>query len=293
MTVTRRQLLGAGGAAAAAPRFVPSRRSRLRIRRPSRRHGAVSRPSSPTGCGRVGSRASARPSCGTDAWGGHAASGSPTCGATSRSSQETLFMLASISKTVICTAVMQAVGGRALRPRRRRERHAAVPGADAEPSAPSDHHASSADAHLRDPRPVAGLGRPLLGGRLADPARRRSSRATSCGAATTSMRRTSLPALPGTQYRYSNVGASLAAYLVEVASGIGFDDGATNGSSDRWGWREPDGTWPTSRARTWPCRIAGRRWRPVQRATDSTATRTTPTARFARRRGTWAPTWAW
>ena len=40
---------------------------------------------------------------------------------------------------------------------------------------------------------------------------------------------------PGKRYRYSNVGASLAAFLVEVASGIRSTTGATDASSDRWG----------------------------------------------------------
>jgi CubicO group peptidase (beta-lactamase class C family) len=50
---------------------------------------------------------------------------------------------------------------------------------------------------------------------------------------------------PGSRYRYSNVGASLAAFLVEAASGVGFDAWSTTNifeplGMDRAGWHLAD-----------------------------------------------------
>ena len=135
----------------------------------------------------------------------------------------TLFMLASISKTVICTAVMQAVEDGlfsldddvddVLRFSVR------IPGFPNRKITPRQllTHTSS----IRDRWPVwddlysegdspIGLGE-FLEGYLV-PGGEDYQEGNFYGFA------------PGKAYRYSNVGASLAAYLVEAASGIGFDE---------------------------------------------------------------------
>jgi CubicO group peptidase (beta-lactamase class C family) len=136
--------------------------------------------------------------------------------------RNTLFMLASISKTVICTAVMQAVedGLFALDD----DVDTVLPFSVRLPAHPSDPitvrhlltHTSGIldrwvvwdDLYVDGDSPIA-LGQFLQdylvqGGQY-------------FRQANFSQRK------PGEKYVYSNAGASLAAYLVEVASGVGFD----------------------------------------------------------------------
>jgi CubicO group peptidase (beta-lactamase class C family) len=137
--------------------------------------------------------------------------------------RDTLFMLASISKTVICTAVLQAVEDGLL------DLDADVNGVLPFPVRLPSHpwrpitarhlltHSSGIrdrwhvwdDLYVRGDSPI-GLGE-FLEGYLV-PGGEDYRRANF------------YPVVPGTTYHYSNVGASLAAFLVEAASGIGFDE---------------------------------------------------------------------
>ena len=144
----------------------------------------------------------------------------------------TLFMLASISKTVICTAVMQAVedGLFALDD----DVDDVLPFSVGSPgSPPGGSQSSVADAHLVDPRPLARVGRPVLRGRL--PIGLGEFLEGYLVPGGEDYRAGNFYRFaPGKAYRYSNVGASLAAYLVEAASGIGFDEWCNDRSSSRW-----------------------------------------------------------
>ena len=137
--------------------------------------------------------------------------------------QETLFMLASISKTVICMAVLQAVedghfgldddvnGILPFPVRTPNYPHRAITVRNllTHTSAIRDRWPVWDDLYSQGDSPIP-LGTFLEGYLVPGGDDYRAGNFTS--------------EAPGKRYRYSNVGASLAAFLVEAASGIAFDD---------------------------------------------------------------------
>lgn len=138
--------------------------------------------------------------------------------------EDTLFLIASVSKTVTATALMQLVERGAIRLDDDVNAYLpfdiALPGGDRTPI--SFRQLLTHTASIRDndktidsmvtmgadsPVSLAGLARSYLAldGPLYDPTRNFESSA------------------PGTKNRYSNMGITLAGYLVEVISGSGFD----------------------------------------------------------------------
>jgi len=158
-----------------------------------------------------------------------------------QATSDTIYMLASVSKTVVGTAVMQAV-----------ERSLIDLDADINEILPfrieSPTHPSRVittrmlvthTAALRDnwsvltPTYVRGDSSVQLGDYMRDYF---STRGQYYDA-----ERNFYPFAPGTNYRYCNMGVSLAAYLVEVATGISFDDWCDRHifrplGMDRTGW---------------------------------------------------------
>ncbi len=102
---------------------------------------------------------------------GHADTGRRTSGGDEPVRPSTLFMLASISKTVIATAVMQGVERASFG--LDDDVNDILPFAGANAGAPETghHRQAAADAYVEHPRSVAGLGRPVRQGRLHDPPR--------------------------------------------------------------------------------------------------------------------------
>ena len=223
MTVTRRQLLGAGTAAAAAVALRPV--SSLARTSPSTdappRIGLEAFVADRMRAGRLPGVGAAIVRNGRVGWA--RGFGLANVWRERAVGQETLFMLASISKTVICTAALQAIDDglfgldddvNDVLPfpvRTPRHPHRAI----------TPRHLLTHTSAIRDRWPVwddlysegdspIPLGTFLQGylvpgGEDFD-------------------QRNFTSAVPGTQYRYSNIGASLAAFLVEAASGIAFDD---------------------------------------------------------------------
>lgn len=223
MTVTRRQLLGAGTAAAATFAFRPlsslARASPATVATP--RIGLEAFVADRMRAGRLPGVGAAIVRDGRVGWArgfglANVWRGRPV-------GQETLFMLASISKTVICTAVLQAVedGWFGLDD----DVNAVLPFPVRTPSHPhraiTVRHLLTHTSAIRDRWPVwddlysqgdspIPLGTFLEGYLVPGGDDFDARNFTS--------------AVPGTRYRYSNVGASLAAFLVEAASGVAFDD---------------------------------------------------------------------
>ncbi len=158
---------------------------------------------------------------------------------------ETIYMLASVSKTVVATAAMQAV-----------ERGLIDLDADINQILPFRIHSPSHPSHVITARMLlthtAGL---RDNWSVLTPSYVRGDSAVPLG---DSMRdyfsangrnydpdRNFYPYPPGSRYNYCNMGVSLAAYLVEAASGISFDrwcDGHIFGAlgMDRTGWHLAD-----------------------------------------------------
>ena len=140
-----------------------------------------------------------------------------------RCTTDTIFMLASVSKTVVATAVMQGVEAglfgldddvNDILPFR--VRNPAHPSAVITPRMLLTHTASMRDNwHVLTPSYVRGDSTVPLGDWLFDyfAARGRNFDPD----------RSFYPFRPGASYRYCNMGVSLAAFLVEAASGVAFD----------------------------------------------------------------------
>ena len=183
--------------------------------------------------------------------------------------------------------------GRVVHPGRRRGRRVAVLGADPRVPQPEDHGAPVADAHLVDPRPVAGLGRPVLRGRFTDRTRRVP------GGLPGARRR----GLPRGQLLRVRAGEGLS--LLERGRVVG---GLSGGGGERHRVRrvvqrsdlraagdDPSGMASGGRASQRGGHAVSLVARSGQRTsrTASTATPTTPTAPCAPRPVSCATTWAW
>ena len=95
---------------------------------------------------------------------------------------------------------------------------------------------------------------------------------------------------PGRSYRYCNVAVALAAYLVEAASGIGFDTWCDRRIFAPLGMDRAGGTSPASPAAPSRCRTGGGAPRRSTFRTGSTAIRTIPMARCGPQRLSWPGT---
>ena len=223
MTVTRRQLLGAGTAAAAAVALRPvsslARTSPSTVAPPG--IGLEAFVADRMRAGRLPGVGAAIVRDGRVGWA--RGFGLANVWRERAVGQETLFMLASISKTVICTAALQAIDDGLfgldddvndvlpfpVRTPRHPHRPITTRHLLTHTSAIRDRWTVWDDLYSEGDSPIP-LGTFLQGYLVPGGEDYDQGNFTS--------------SVPGTQYRYSNIGASLAAFLVETASGIAFDE---------------------------------------------------------------------
>ena len=210
-----------------------------------------------------------------------------------RATPDTLFMLASVSKTVVATAVLQAIEDDLFG----LDTHVndVLPVLRSQPRPPgrADHRPSAPHAHVEHPRQLDAVDRVLRGRRRGRWSCGRSSVATWLRAAQTWRRTTTTRSAPGVPIGTRTWASASRRSSWRPPPASASTRGASGGSSRLSAWIAPGGTWPDFLGQRSRCRTRGRGIGTRTCRRGSTATRTTRTARSGRRPRSSPGTWGW